>query len=68
MLTLHARWQSKMTTSGELCIHTAQRGSGTITLCRLDIDLHKNMPKVLQHDRLSNGARLGRGGVEGAAC
>lgn len=37
---------SKMTTAGELVAYTAQKGRAHITFCKLDIDLHKNEPKV----------------------
>eukprot|EP00041_Stephanoeca_diplocostata_P026484 m.715178 g.715178 ORF g.715178 m.715178 type:complete len:442 (+) comp22978_c0_seq5:227-1552(+) len=45
---------SKMTTAGELVAYTAQKGRANITFCKLDIDLHKNEPKVKLLEKLPN--------------
>eukprot|EP00039_Didymoeca_costata_P027517 m.18536 g.18536 ORF g.18536 m.18536 type:complete len:662 (+) comp6348_c0_seq1:168-2153(+) len=49
---------SKMTTSGELEIYTAQAHRSQITHCQLDIDLHKNEPRIKKHDRLPNNGSV----------
>eukprot|EP00729_Bicosta_minor_P016640 gene16640-35594_t len=49
---------SKMTTAGELQIFTAQPKRAKVTECRLDIDLHKNEPKILKHVQHANDGTL----------
>lgn len=51
---------SKMTTARPLQIHSAQRGQKFISVTRLDIDIHKNEPKILQHEKKPNDGRLDR--------
>jgi DNA topoisomerase VI subunit B len=46
-----------MSTGQPLDVTTAQAGSSTITACRLDIDIHKNEPRVLMHERRPNAER-----------
>ena len=45
---------SKMSTAGELVIYTATPGKAYITKCKLDMDLHKNEPKIISLDKLPN--------------
>jgi len=49
---------SKMTTAGELVIYSAERGSSYVTFCKLDIDLHKNEPKILALEKFPNDGSL----------
>ena len=44
---------SKMSTGLPVFVRTAQRGK-SITECVLDIDIAKNIPNVIRHERLSN--------------
>eukprot|EP01047_Picozoa_sp_COSAG01_P009839 COSAG01_NODE_410_length_17384_cov_20.323691_6_plen_273_part_00 len=46
---------SKMSTGLPVDIRSAQRGKKYISNCRLDIDIHKNCPNVLAHDKQPNG-------------
>lgn len=49
---------SKMTTARPLQIFSARRDQGFITVCRLDIDIHKNEPNVLEHRKAPNDGTL----------
>lgn len=55
-LAVQALIWSKMSTGLPLEVSTAQKG-GQITYCKLDIDIYKNEPNVIVHERRPNPDR-----------
>ncbi len=49
---------SKMTTARPLQIYSAARDQSFISVCKLDIDIHKNEPNVLEHKKVPNDGSL----------
>ena len=45
---------SKMSTGCPIEIRSAQADSPFITVCQLDIDIYKNQPHVLRHEKIPN--------------
>jgi DNA topoisomerase VI subunit B len=45
---------AKMSTGQPLRVRSARRKNGPITECELDIDIHKNVPRVLRHVQVPN--------------
>ena len=52
MLLLQTLIWAKMTTGHALEVYTAKDGQSFITHCSLDIDIHKNEPNVLVHEKV----------------
>jgi hypothetical protein len=43
-----------MSTGFPIEIKTARPGSDHMSMCRLDIDIYKNVPRILEHEKLAN--------------
>eukprot|EP00899_Mesostigma_viride_P011865 jgi/Mesvir1/2067/Mv02321-RA.2 len=46
---------SKMSTGLPIEVWSAKRGQSFRSYCKLDIDIHKNVPKIHAHEKLPNG-------------